>query len=382
MKQAKLTIGIVIDTTLDLTDGVQQYVFAVGDWLQSKGHVVHYLSGEANPDKHPNRMVYSLAKNITVNGNNNTMSIPLYGKRSAIRSVMSETNFDVLHVQMPYHPLMAGAIISKAASTTAVVATFHIVGGSKFIDIGTRLLGIVQRSTNNRIDSFISVSTAAERYLSQTTNKSSVVLPNVVNVEKMKHGKTKKFLQGERATIVFLGRLVDRKGAQHLLAALKVLLDRNQLSGVRVHLCGDGPMREELESFVVTYGLQSHVLFHGFIEESEKPDYLASADIAIFPATGGESFGIVLIEAMAAGSKVVLAGNNEGYATVMEGSSNQLFDPRNHSELADMISHYIEDRPASDAAKKWQKQRVEDFDIEHVGPKLVAHYQKVIATRT
>lgn len=372
--QKKLKIGFVFDDSLDRTDGVQQYILTLGAWLSKQGHAVRYLVGQTSTTHMLSAQIYSLAENFTVSGNQNTLSLPLPASKKRIKSVLEKETFDILHVQMPYNPLLAGRVISLASDMTAIVGTFHIVPAGSLEVIGSKILGLAQKRTLNRFNTYLSVSSAAQRFAHDAFKFESVISPNVVDVSSYKTGRAKPFLRGERATITFLGRLVERKGCEHLLHALSILKQTHELEGIRINICGDGPLRKELEEYVQFHELHNHVFFHGYIAENEKADFLASSDIAVFPATGGESFGIVLIEAMAARKPVVLGGANSGYTTVLEGSEDQLFEPQNHEQLAALIRLYLNDTTAVKKALKWQRTRIAMFDIEHVGPQVLQHY--------
>src|SRR5581483_12518242 len=114
-----------------------------------------------------------------------------------------------------------------------------------------------------------------------------------------------------KLTVLYFGRLVARKGCLQLLEAVNELVSQQlSLPDFRVVICGSGPEKSKLEAYVSKHGLSPYVEFRGFIKEEDKPSYYGSADIAVFPSYGGESFGIVLLEAMASGRAAVLAANN------------------------------------------------------------------------
>ena len=113
MKSAKrLKIGFVLDDSLDVPDGVQQYVLTVGAWMKGQGHDVHYLVGQTDRNDIPN--VHSMSKNIKVRFNKNRMTMPLPTSVKAIAAILQREQFDILHVQMPYSPFMAGRLIKAA----------------------------------------------------------------------------------------------------------------------------------------------------------------------------------------------------------------------------------------------------------------------------
>jgi phosphatidylinositol alpha-mannosyltransferase len=281
---------------------------------------------------------------------------------------------------MPTNPLMGSRVVARS-DDTPVVGTFHMVGGTWFINSGAHVMRLLQKRTWGRISRFLSVSTAARDFEWKYFKVNSEVSPNMVEMEHFSKGEAKPFLQGQNGTIIFLGRLVERKGAIHLLKAVRILQSRQQLDGVRVNICGDGELRKELEDFVATHQLQDNVFFHGFIDPEEKNDFLASADVAVYPSTGGEAFGIVLIEAMATGKTVVLGGDNSGYRTVLGGREELLFDPTNHAVLADKLLHYLQDKKAAQSAIDWQTEEVRQYDVNVVGQEMVDIYRAEIAAK-
>ena len=102
-------IGLVLDDSLDRTDGVQQYVLCVGQWLQLRGHEVYYLTGETTRTD-PKR-IHSLSRNVKVRFNGNQLSVPLPASYSKLRRLLTQLDLDVLHVQVPYSPFMAGRLL-------------------------------------------------------------------------------------------------------------------------------------------------------------------------------------------------------------------------------------------------------------------------------
>ncbi len=374
----KLRIGFVLDTSLDPPDGVQQYILSLGDWLRSEGHDVHYLVGETKRADLPN--IHSLSKNISVTFNGNKMTIPLLASHRNVKDLLSSEPFDVLHVQSPHHPLMAQYIVKRAGSQTAIISTFHILPYNKLAAIANKLLGLSLKPSLKRLDIALSVSSTAASFQKQTFGVSSEVLPNVFSCERFAQAKPFEWANDGRLTILFLGRLVERKGCQYLLQAINQL-DRTQLPKFRLVVCGKGSLMPELESYVEQNNLMDVVEFVGFVTEEEKPRYYASADISVFPSTSGESFGIVLLEAMASGNSAVLAGNNPGYATVMDSLPETLFDPKDVAVLAEKLTFLLVNAAERQRLAEWGKKHSAQFDVKVVGPKLISYYEMAIAKR-
>jgi len=378
-KERFLKIGLVLDDSLDKPDGVQQYVLAVGQWLAKEGHDVHYLVGQTTRTDIAN--VHSLSRNLTVRFNGNRMSPPLPTGRRALKALLDREQYDILHVQMPYSPWLAHRLIQAAGPRTAVIGTFHIVAYSRLAQLATHGLAVWTRHTTRRFDRVFSVSTAAADYATKTYGLATTVLPNVIDYQRFHLAKPLR-RSSNALHLLFLGRLVPRKGCQLLLAAVAVLAaTRPNVPDFKVLICGKGPLAKELKDYAKRHGITNLVEFVGFVSETDKPRYYASADIAVFPSSGGESFGIVLLEAMASGKAAVLAGDNSGYRSVLHERAALLFDPKDAMALAAKIKTYLIDADARRAAAAWGESYSQRFDTAVVGTKLVQAYHQALQKR-
>ena len=375
-KSPNLSVGLVFDDSLDSTDGVAQYVKTLGAWLTAQGHDITYLVGETKTTSWAGGKVVSMARNLKINWGGNNLSMPIWAETQKINDLIQTKKFDVLHVQVPYSPLMAQLVIRRAADTTAVVGTFHVYPGNKWSVAGARLLKLIYGGSLRRFDQIISVSPAAASFAKESFGIDSRVVPNVVDVSRFREVKT---AEPQKHRIIFLGRLVKRKGCQELLEAYDIL--QSQLTDTELIIAGDGPLRPSLENYVQRHDLGSKVSFLGFIEEADKPALLRSADIACFPSLYGESFGIVLIEGMAAGAGIVLAGDNPGYRTVLGEQPTLLVDPNDTGEFANRLQMLLKKNAETKKLHDWQSKTVDQYDVEEVGPAIEDIYHQQIARR-
>jgi phosphatidylinositol alpha-mannosyltransferase len=376
---AKLKIGLVLDSGLDKPDGVQQYVLAIGEWLRSQGHDVHYLVGQT--DRPDIMNVHSLSRSVTVRFNGNRGSIPVMASRRKLRKFLAAEQFDVLHVQMPHHPLLAQRLVLEASPRTAIIGTFHVAPYSRLVSLANKGLGRWLQPSLRRFDQIVSVSPAAADFARQTFHITTTVLPNVIDYHRFQAAKPlPQYADKGTLTILFLGRLVPRKGCQLLLEAL-ALIDRAAVPEFRAVICGRGPLQSKLHQFSAQHQLNSIVDFVGFVSEDDKPRYYASADIAVFPSSGGESFGIVLPEAMASGRAVVLAGDNPGYRSVMEPQPVLLFDTGDARALAKKIEYYLCHQPQRLAMQKWATGYAKTFDVAVIATRLLDIYTRALHKR-
>ena len=372
----KLVIGLVLDDSLDTNDGVQQYVLTIGRWLSTQGHTVHYICGQTNYRKLKN--LHSISKNIQLQFNGNALSVPLPVKRRTIQDALRDIQFDVLHVQMPYSPFFSGRLIAWASYDVAIVGTFHVAPYSQFANLGGRLLGYCSRNGIKRFDEVVAVSEPASSMAKNTYSINTAILGNAFDFKRFS-------LPGPDNNtgvlkLLFFGRLVARKGCLDLLQAL-TRLDSDNLPLYQLTIAGDGPLRDMLEKYVVAHNLTAYVKFCGYIAEDDKAKYFSEADIAIFPSFSGESFGIVLLEAMANGRTVVLAADNPGYKSLLKDNPQVLFKARDVGALADKLSELMINPKLRQSLARTGRNIAERYDVSVIGPRLVEYYRLALHKR-
>jgi phosphatidylinositol alpha-mannosyltransferase len=178
--------------------------------------------------------------------------------------------------------------------------------------------------------------------------------------------------------IVFLGRLVERKGPRELLAAAAAMPAGRPWT---LTLAGRGPLLDDLRERARAAGIADRVDFPGFVAEEDKAALLAGADVVVLPSTGGESFGMSVVEALADAGGVVLAGDNPGYRTPMAGLEDQLVDPRDTAAFARTLARWVDDPAARTAARAPQRAAAQRFDAGEITAQTLAWYEAAIAAR-
>lgn len=369
-----MKIGFVFDDSLDNPDGVQQYILTLGAWLSKQGHEVHYIVGQTARRDLDN--VHSLSQNVAVRFNKNRVSIPLPVSANKLRRFLAQHSFDVLHVQVPYSPQFAARIIACAPPKTAIIGTFHILPFGKLQQAGTKVLRALLASSLRRFDAMVAVSPAAQVFAKQSMHLDTVVVPNAVDLSLFNNSarQSRQKNQSKKiVSIVFLGRLVPRKGCLQLLQALDELQKQNKLSGIKVTIAGSGQQAGKLQEYARAHALDE-VTFVGQQTEDQKTQLLASADIVVLPSLAGESFGIVVVEAIAAGSAVVIGGDNPGYRYVLGATPETIINPLQARRFAEKIHQLADNEALRNKYRSLQQQHITQFDVEVVGKQIMVIY--------
>ncbi|HEY0118313.1 MAG TPA: glycosyltransferase family 4 protein [Cellulomonas sp.] len=374
-----LVIGLVLDDGLDAPDGVQQYVLTVARELRARGHEVHLVASATS--RTDLERLHVLGRNLRVRFNGNVLSSPLPARGGDLRTLLDEVRFDVLHVQLPHSPFMAGRLVRRVPDDVAVVGTFHILPESPVVGAGTRALGLLERRTLRRFDAVMAVSAPAAEFARSSFGVEAVVVPNAVDLSRFP-APARADDEERPLRVVFLGRLVARKGPRELLDAAAYVVDHRLVSRPwTLTLAGTGPLADELRSRVAYAGLSDRVDMPGFVAEEAKAALLADADLVVLPSTGGESFGISVVEAMAAGGGPVLAGDNPGYRSTMAGLEDQLVAPRDRGSFGRALARWLLDDEARARATERQRVAARRFAVPTVVDEIEAVYRRALTGR-
>jgi phosphatidylinositol alpha-mannosyltransferase len=228
------------------------------------------------------------------------------------------------------------------------------------------------RSILKYIDSFTAVSDAAKDYIQSLTDEPIEIVPNGIDISKYSlHPSPVR----DESTILYVGRLEKRKGVKYLLEAFVLLKAENP--DARLIIAGDGPERKQLEDFVKTNKL-ADVEFLGFVDDSTKVSLLNSCTIYCSPAMFGESFGIVLLEAMAAGA-VTVVGSNPGYSSVLkEKGAISLVNTKDSQEFARRLQLLMTDTDIRSLWLQWAKTYVKQFEYTKVADRYLTVYEEAM----
>jgi phosphatidyl-myo-inositol alpha-mannosyltransferase len=324
-----MKVGLVSPYDFASPGGVTDHVKYLAGQLRQQGQEVRIFAPSSRADiDFDTPEFYRIGTPIAVPANDSVARITLsFHLANRVAAIIEQERFDVLHFHEPLMPALPLTMLRM--STAANVGTFHAFSHSNIGYYYGR--GILQPYLEH-IHRGIAVSEPARMFFNRYFPDFPVrVIPNGIDVNVFKPGLSPiRHLRDDNVNILFVGRLEKRKGLGDLLRGYEFMRERVPQS--RLIIVGEGPLRGKVESYISRHRLPN-VVMAGYVPDSVKPRYYNSADIFCAPATGAESFGIVLLEAMASALPVV-ATEVPGYMSVLEpGRDSLTVRPKGWAEL-------------------------------------------------
>ena len=366
-----MKIGLVCPYIYPENGGVAQHVRYLYENLRLRGHDVRVLTASHGPQRSSEGDIIRLGVgfSVPINASVGTLTFsPRY--LSQIGAMLEREQFDLLHFHEPFVPFLSLFLLRESQSVN--VATFHAYAGfSPSYEFGSRAL----RGHAKRLHGRIAVSAAARHFIDRFFPGDYKVIPNGVDVTRFAGAVPIARWQDGTPNVLFVGRHEPRKGLLDLLKAHRIL--RRTGSDSRLLVVGSGPQEREARRYVATRGLQG-VEFLGRVSDAQKAQLFRTADVYASPATGGESFGIVLLEAMAAGTPIVCSDIHGYKGVVRRGREGLLVPPREPKELASAIGRLLDDPAQREAMGAAGQARAEEFSWPRVTAKVDDYYGFVI----
>lgn len=371
-----MKIGLVCPYSIAKGGGVQEVVKALQTEYEKLGHEAVIITPQLKEpfDSRDRRIIFLGSATDFKSPLATTTQLSASVLTDEIDSMLEYEQFDIMHFHEPWVPVLSRQILSR--SETVNVATFHAKLPETLASRAlARVITPYTKPLLRHIDAFTAVSDAAADYVRTLTDAQIEIIPNGIHLGHYRKPVGLQRVKGPK-TILYIGRLEKRKGLKYLLLAYRLL--QEQMSDVRLIIGGDGVDREKLEDLSKELGLR-HVEFLGYVDDAKKRELLHTADLFCSPALYGESFGIVLLEAMASGL-VTVAGNNPGYESVMAGLGQlSLVDPRDAKEFAHRMKLLLTDEGIRDLWQRWAKKYVRQFDYKKVAAMYLASYEHALA---
>ncbi len=365
-----MRVGLVCPYSWDVPGGVQEHVRDLAEALIELGHHVSVIS-PADDDASLPDYVVPAGRAIAVPYNGSVARLA-FGPLSAnrVRRWIKDGNFDVLHVHEPAAPSLS--LIACWVFDGPIVATVH---GANTRSRALLAAEPVLRSALEKISGRIAVSEAARSTLVHHLGGDAVLIPNGVTISRFEKAEPLAGWPGEGGAIGFLGRMDEpRKGLSVLLRAFEIIGEARPR--LRLLIAGPGDSADVIAK--VPASLRDRVVLLGQVSESVKVQVYHSVDVFCAPNTGGESFGIVLAEAMAAGAPIVASDLDAFRRVLRGGKAGELFASGDADELAAAIGRLLDDPPLRASLSAAASAAVRDYDWSKIARDVVKVYEAVL----
>jgi phosphatidyl-myo-inositol alpha-mannosyltransferase len=377
-----MRLALVTQAYYPVLGGVTEHVWHLGQELQRRGHEVTIVTGAVKrlkikgknlPIDDRGLRTIRLGFQIPVMSNGASVAITVGWKLGRqLQRLEEQEKFDLIHIQSPLDPGLP--IIASKTMRAPKVGTYHTYrdpGQALFDKIPVYFHSVIQDALD-KLDANIAVSPAAESFVHRYfPDAKMTIIPNGIDVQRFSLDvEPIPLRQNDEFLILYVGRMDPRKGAKFLFAALPQL--EAGIKNYRVVVVGTGWMRQYYDAYI-PLRLRHRVQFVGYATPADLPRYYRAADVYCSPATGNESFGIVLLEAMACGTPVV-ASDIEGYRYVIEpGKEGLLVPPRSPAHLAKALIALADDKQLRNSMGQQGRLKA----AKYAWPKIVDQVEEV-----
>jgi phosphatidylinositol alpha-mannosyltransferase len=372
-----MKIGIVSQSYYPRYGGVTEHVHHTALELRRRGHEVTIVTSRFRRGETGVPGVERIGTNVLVPFNRAFVDLTVgWNLGRQMEEVLRSRDFDVLHVHCPTAPTLP--ILAIRHSLCPVVGTFHTTSGrSTLMDLFRPQLTRVVGRLNGRIAVSRTARQSAELYFPGSYE----IIPNGVDIERF-HPSVEPFERWrdpEKLNLLFVGRLDPRKGLDLLIGAMPEIAERTR-GRARLLIVGDSYLRPKFEASVPG-SARAHVHFLGHVPSADLPRWYATGDIFVSPASGNESFGIVLLEAMAAG-RAVVASDIPGYRSVVVPDVNGLLvPPGDAGALARAVLRLADDPERRLLIAGRGRARAIEFAWPRITERIEAVYRDVLSRR-
>lgn len=361
-----MRIALVCPYALDDPGGVQTHVRELGERLAIRGHAVLGLGPVRRGVPEPWLRAVGRPLDVTYNRSNVPLDPRPWGVRR-VRRELAAFGPDVVHVHEPFAP--STGLWALLASPAPLVATFH--SGAEPARLYDALAPVLRRLAR-RLAVRIAVSETAAAVARRRLGDGYEVIPNGVDVERFARAEPADLGPGRK--LLFVGRLDERKGFRLAVEAFRRLAPERP--DLRLVVAGEGPARRAVDG--LPEELRARVVLLGAVPNRDLPRIHAACDAFVAPNTGGESFGIVLVEAMAAGLPVVASAIPGFDEVVRDGLDGLLVRPGRVGPLVAALERVLDDPALAERLRDGGRERARAFSWEVVLPRLEAAYRRAL----
>jgi phosphatidylinositol alpha-mannosyltransferase len=376
-----MKIALVSPYDFSYPGGVVRHISSLEYYFTRMGHMVKIIAPASSPVTGYGDRFIAIGKPRPIPTSGSiariTISLTLADK---VKEVLEREKFDIIHLHEPLAPTLCTTVLRLSNSIN--IGTFHATESRpSYRWSRPLLLRRFLKKWFERLDGRIAVSPPARDFINKHFPSTYDIIPNGIDLDYFSPANSPlPEFQDEKTNILFVGRLENRKGLEYLLKAYRLI--KPDCPNCRLIVVGPGTrLRRKYEKNIAESGLPD-VVFTGRVDNKELPRYYKTADIFCAPATGHESFGIVLLEAMATG-KPVIASDISGYRSVItDGLDGILVPPKQEVPLAQAISSLMQNKTLRLQIGEKGRRKSLDFGWDKVSRRVMDYYTRILITRT
>lgn len=371
-----MKIALVSPYDYPYPGGVTEHISHLSTEFKRRGHEVHIIAPQSSRvHEQLGEIVHTVGTVVPVPANGSVARISLSLRLSRrVKDILEQENFDVVHLHEPLLPALPITVLRHSHSLN--IGTFHAFAVSNYAYFyGKPFLRYVVKRLHGRI----AVSAPARDFVSEYFPGNYSIIPNGIDYERFATPRPclEEYRQGG-PNILFVGRMEKRKGLKFLIRAMAGVWDH--FPEARLIVVGSGPLLDDYRKLVEAHQLDK-LVFTGFVSSEELVSYVHSCDVFCAPSTGQESFGIVLLEAMASG-KPLVASDIPGYRVVVTpGVEGLMVPPKDEQALALSLVRLLSDDALRARMGEAGRIRAEQFSWDKVAARVLDYYEEVGASR-
>jgi len=364
-----MKIAQVCPYDLSRPGGVKNHIFGLSDELEKLGHEVTIIAPNGMEQSSDSRVrLFGRNRSLKISGTKIDLNVALGEDRKNMKSFLHSQQFDIIHYHTFWNPLIPYQVWKQSRARNIV--TFHDTPKQKWL--GKTVMPVAASVIFRMMDRVISVSASQASNIGGADHPRIKIIPNGLEIAEyqLPSNKISEF-DDRKFNLLFLGRLEPRKGVIYALEAFKSL--KESTSELRLIVAGEGQEKELVTSFIRDHKLEDVVVL-GQVDEPTKISLLKSADLYLAPAIFGESFGIVLLEAMASGLPMVGFGN-EGYLNIIPDKWARFFPkPKDQQAFTDAINTMITQKRIRDDMITWGLEAVKKYEWSFIAQEVEKIY--------
>ncbi len=368
----RLKIAMFFSSDASQAGGVQEHVYYLSKHLSDLGHEVTVLGPEKNILPYINYK--SVAKSLVIplpSGNRGNITIENENSKKIFRKI--NKNYDIVHIHEPYIPFVSWELM-KLIKIPKIV-TYHATWDrNSGINLLNSFVPLLKHDSFETVKGSIFVSSRTRECWEEAFEIKGFkkIIANGVNLNVF---KSNNFRQEKRINILFMARIVPKKGLRYLIKAFEKVLKKNK--DVFLSVVGDGSEKEYLENYVESKDLSNYIKFFGYVNNIKKPLFFQKADIFCAPYIN-EGFGITILEAMASGIPIVAFRNDAFEEILGKYPHKELIVKKNVGNLYHALEKIIEDKKTRENLKNWELKEVQKYSWKKIAREIEEFYIKIL----